>query len=49
MSSKSEQLRKDNECIQRRYERAQKAGSITEMYAARKDYQDNIDKQKDEL
>lgn len=49
MASKVEQLQKDNECIQRRYERAQKANNVTEMYAARKDYQDNIDKQKDEI
>lgn len=49
MASKVEQLQKDNECIQRRYERAQKANNVTEMYAARKDYQDNIDKKKDEI
>lgn len=49
MSNKVEQLQKDNECIKRRYDRAQKANNITEMYAARKDYQDNIEKQKNEL
>jgi len=49
MASKIEHLQKDNECVQRRYDRAQKANNITEMYAAKKDYQDNIDKQKDEL
>ena len=49
MASKIEQLQKDNECIHRRYERSCKAGNLTEMYAARKDYQDNIDKQNDEL
>ena len=47
MANKVEQLQKDNECIQRRYDRAQKASNVTEMYAARKDYQDNIEKQKD--
>lgn len=49
MASKIEHLQKDNECIHRRYERAQKANNITEMYSAKKDYQDNIDKQKEEL
>ena len=49
MASKVEQYRKDNECIERRYERAQKAENIKEIYAARADYQANIDKQKDEL
>lgn len=49
MASRVEQLKKDNECIQRRYDRAQKANNVTEMYAAKKDYQDNIDKQKGEL
>lgn len=49
MANRIEQLQKDNECIQRRYDRAQKANNVTEMYSAKKDYQDNIDKQKDEL
>lgn len=49
MANRVEQFQKDNECIQRRYDRAQKANNVTEMYAAKKDYQDNIDKQKDEL
>ena len=49
MASKFEQYRKDNECIERRYDRAQRAENIKEIYAARSDYQANIDKQKDEL
>ena len=49
MINKISQLMKDNECIKRRYERALKANNIKEMYAARAEYQENIDKQRDEL
>lgn len=49
MASRFEQLRDDNEIIERRYHRAEKTGNIREMYAARTDYQSNIDRQKDEL
>ena len=32
MASKFEQYRKDNECIERRYDRAQRAENIKEIY-----------------
>lgn len=49
MASKFDTYRRENECVERRYDRAQKANNIKEVYAARTDYQANIDKQKDEL
>lgn len=49
MANSIGQLQKENEYIKNRYDRAQKANNVTEIYAAKRDYQDNIDKQNAEL